>query len=77
MLTIRVADTGIGVAAHQLPQVFDKFYRVQDKSTAGIPGTGLGLTRSIAEDHGGRIAVESTGGGSVFVVELPGCPPAV
>jgi two-component system phosphate regulon sensor histidine kinase PhoR len=79
MVTIRVADTGIGMAAHHLPRVFDKFYRVHDASPKGIPGTGLGLaiTKSIVENHGGRIDVESTEGvGSVFVVEIPGCSPA-
>ncbi len=78
MVTIRVADTGIGIAARHLPHVFDKFYRVHDASTAEIPGTGLGLaiTKSIVENHGGRIAVESIEGvGSVFVVEIPRCPP--
>ncbi len=73
-VTIRVADTGIGIPARHLPHVFDKFYRVHDASTKGIPGTGLGLaiTRSIVESHGGTIRVESTEGvGSVFLVELP------
>jgi PAS domain S-box-containing protein len=76
-VTIRVADTGIGIGARHLPHVFDKFYRVHDAAT--IPGTGLGLaiTKSIVETHGGRISVESVeGAGSVFVVELPACPPA-
>jgi two-component system sensor histidine kinase BaeS len=76
-VTIRVADTGIGIRAHHLPHLFDKFYRVSDTSTAGIPGTGLGLaiTKSIVESHGGQIRVESTEGvGSVFTVDLPGCP---
>ena len=76
-VTIRVADTGIGIAPRHLPHVFDKFYRVHDAATKDIPGTGLGLaiTKSIVESHGGRIAVESTEGtGSVFVVELPECP---
>jgi signal transduction histidine kinase len=75
-VTIRVADTGIGIPARHLPHVFDRFYRVHDAATKDIPGTGLGLaiTRSIVESHGGRIAVESTeGAGSVFVVELPEC----
>jgi signal transduction histidine kinase len=74
MVAIRVADTGIGIAAHHLPHLFDKFYRVHDASTAGIPGTGLGLaiTKSIVESHGGRARVESAEGeGRVFVVELP------
>jgi signal transduction histidine kinase len=77
-VTIRVADTGIGIAARHLPHVFDKFYRVHDAATKDIPGTGLGLaiTKSIVESHGGRIAVESTEGtGSVFVIELPECRP--
>ena len=78
MTTIRVADTGIGIGAQHLPHVFDKFYRVHDASTKGIPGTGLGLAiaKRIVENHGGRIGVESTEGvGSVFVVDIPSCPP--
>jgi two-component system phosphate regulon sensor histidine kinase PhoR len=78
-VTIRVADTGIGIPARHLPHVFDKFYRVHDASTKDIPGTGLGLaiTKSIVESHGGRIRVESTEGvGSVFLVDLPAFPPA-
>ena len=76
-VTIRVADTGIGIRAHHLPHLFDKFYRVEDGSTAGIPGTGLGLAiaKSIVESHGGRIGAESVeGSGSVFWVALPECP---
>jgi len=78
-VTVRVADTGIGIAPQHLPRVFDKFYRVNDASTKGIPGTGLGLAiaKSIVDNHGGRIAVESSeGSGSVFVVDIPGCPRA-
>jgi PAS domain S-box-containing protein len=78
-VTVRVADTGIGIPAHHLPHVFEKFYRVRDASTKGIPGTGLGLaiTKSIVESHDGRIRVESAEGvGSVFVVDLPAHPPA-
>ena len=72
IVAIRVADTGIGIAAHHLPHLFDKFYRVHDASTAGIRGTGLAITKSIVESHGGRVRVESAEGeGSVFVVELP------
>ena len=73
-LTIRIADTGIGIPARDLPHVFDKFYRVQSDATRGTAGTGLGLaiTKSIVEAHGGRIRVESTeGAGTTFVVELP------
>jgi two-component system NtrC family sensor kinase len=76
---IRVADTGIGIPARHLSRVFDKFYRVQDPAAQDVPGTGLGLAiaKSIVDGHDGRILVESAeGAGSVFTVELPGCPPA-
>ena len=74
---IQVTDNGIGIPARDLPHVFDKFYRVASKATAGIAGTGLGLaiTRSIVEAHAGRIGVDSTEDiGSTFWVELPGAP---
>jgi two-component system phosphate regulon sensor histidine kinase PhoR len=73
-VTIRVADTGLGIPARDLPHVFDKFYRVYTKATQGIAGTGLGLaiTKTIVESVGGRIRVESVeGAGTTFTVELP------
>ena len=73
-VTIRVIDTGIGIPARDLPQVFDKFYRVRSKATKSIAGTGLGraITRSLVEAYGGRIRAESIEGtGTTFVVELP------
>jgi signal transduction histidine kinase len=76
-VTVEVADTGIGIPAVDLPHVFEKFYRVKNRSTEGIPGTGLGLaiTRRIVETHGGRISAESTpGAGSTFAFTLPLAP---
>jgi two-component system phosphate regulon sensor histidine kinase PhoR len=76
-VTVEVADTGIGIPAADLPFVFDKFYRVKTKATAGIAGTGLGLAlvRSIIDAHGGRISVQSVAGqGSTFVFSLPAAP---
>ena len=73
---VAVTDTGIGIAAQDLPYVFDKFYRVQSKETSNIKGTGLGLaiTRSIIEAHNGRIWVNSTvGQGTTFAFSLPEC----
>jgi signal transduction histidine kinase len=73
-VTIRVSDTGLGIPARDLPHVFDKFYRVESKSTRGIAGTGLGLaiTKTIVESVGGRIRVESMKGtGTTFTLELP------
>src|SRR5262245_26925735 len=74
MVTVRVTDTGIGIAASDLPHVFDKFFRVKSKATREIAGTGLGLaiTRTIVEAFDGRIRVDSLeGSGATFTVELP------
>lgn len=73
-LALAVRDQGIGIAPEYLPRLFERFYRVQDQQTRHSDGTGLGLyvTRSIVEQHGGRITVESTPNvGSTFTVYLP------
>jgi signal transduction histidine kinase len=71
---VSVRDTGSGIAAEDLPYVFERFYRV-DKSrsrTTGGAGLGLAIARSLVEAHGGRIWVESTEGeGSTFTFALP------
>ncbi len=70
---IWVKDQGIGIAAADLPHVFDRFYRADDidRSISGF-GIGLYLTKELVQDHGGRIWVESTKGqGSTFFVALP------
>ena len=69
---IRVADSGIGIPAHDLPRLFSRFTRASNATQ--IPGTGLGLaiSRTIAEAHGGSIDVESAEGkGTTFTVRLP------
>ena len=69
-----VRDTGIGIDAENIDQVFDKFKQIGDTLTDKPHGTGLGLSicRQIVENHGGRIWVESTPGqGSVFRFTLP------
>src|SRR5262249_30775481 len=68
-----ITDTGIGIPEECLPQIFDRFYRVERKVHT-IKGTGLGLTivKSIVEEHGGRVAVTSSlGHGSTFTMYLP------
>jgi signal transduction histidine kinase len=68
---LEVSDTGPGIPPEELPRIFDRFFR---GSTSRPGGTGLGLAiaRWIAEEHGGRIEVESRPGrGSTFVVWLP------
>ncbi len=71
---ISVQDNGFGIAAPELPYLFDKFYRVQNEQTRNIKGTGLGLaiTQTIVEAHNGRIWVDSIfGEGSTFTFTLP------
>jgi PAS domain S-box-containing protein len=73
-VTIRVTDQGRGIAAYELPRVFDRFYRA---SSAGVhePGFGLGLfiTKGLVRAHGGQISVESElGRGTTFRVWFPG-----
>jgi PAS domain S-box-containing protein len=73
-LEIRVSDTGYGIAADQLPLIFDRFYRVKTDKTRYITGTGLGLpiVKSIVEAHNGTVRAESEEGvGSTFFVRLP------
>ena len=67
-------DTGIGIAAEDLPHIFDRFYRADKARSREYGGIGLGLSiaRWVAEAHGGSIEVRSSlGKGSVFQVRLP------
>ena len=69
-----VSDEGIGIPGHELPLVFEKFYRLDPNQTRGVGGTGLGLyiCRELTRRMNGRIWVTSTHGeGSTFFVELP------
>jgi signal transduction histidine kinase len=66
-----VEDTGMGIPADELPQLFRRFQRA--RNAAAIPGSGLGLAyvKAVAERHGGRVAAENTGRGACFTVTLP------
>lgn len=71
-----IKDTGIGIASHDLPHIFERFYRASKdrRREGGSGGTGLGLSLAqwIAERHGGRItATSQPGTGSTFLVDLP------
>ena len=73
---IRVRDTGIGIPAQLLTQIFDRFYRVdKSRSRRAGGGSGIGLTiaRAIVEAQGGSILAESPGEGqgSTFTFTLP------
>ncbi|MGH2740477.1 MAG: ATP-binding protein [Actinomycetota bacterium] len=74
-----VADTGIGIPSRDLPRIFERFYRVDRARARETGGTGLGLSiaKHVAEQHGGRIDVESElGRGSMFRVAFPVHPPS-
>ncbi len=74
MLTIIVADKGIGMSKEEQVRIFDRFYRVSGGNVHNIKGHGLGLSyaRGIVEAHGGKIIVESEKGhGSKFLIQLP------
>ena len=71
---VAVIDTGEGIAAEDLPHVFDRFYRGEKSRSRERGGSGLGLAiaRGIVEAHGGRIWAEANpGGGTIFRFTLP------
>jgi signal transduction histidine kinase len=69
---LRVRDTGVGIPAHLLPRVFERFFRADPARSQ--PGTGLGLAiaKWIADVHQADLSVESEPGvGSVFTAAFP------
>jgi two-component system, OmpR family, sensor kinase len=67
-----VADTGAGIAAADLPHVFDRFYRADQSRTKPGAGLGLSIVQAIVEAHGGAItAASQPGAGARFTVVLP------
>jgi two-component system sensor histidine kinase BaeS len=73
-LSIAVRDTGVGIAAEDLPRIFDRFWRADTSRARATGGSGLGLSiaRKLAEAHGGDIRVTSrVGAGTAFTVRVP------
>jgi len=72
---IRIRDSGIGIAAEDLPGIFDMFSQVDSslERSAGGLGIGLSLVRRVVQMHGGTVVASSAGlgRGSEFVVRLP------
>ena len=73
-VTLRVADTGIGIAENHLPRIFERFYRVDKGRSRSVGGTGLGLSivKHIANVYEGQIHIESTvGKGTTISIRFP------
>jgi signal transduction histidine kinase len=67
-ISIRVSDTGAGIAAENLAQIFEPFFTTKPRGT----GLGLAVARRIVEEHKGEIRVETeVGKGTSFIVRLP------
>lgn len=74
---VSVADTGMGIAAEHLPQLFSRFFRADAARTQGGAGLGLAIVQAIAQAHGGSVSVVSeVGVGSTFTLRLPAPSPA-
>jgi signal transduction histidine kinase len=74
LLEIAVKDTGIGIAAEDIPRLFQPFQQLESSFQKRYAGTGLGLslTKRLVELHGGGIRVESEKGkGSAFIFSIP------
>ena len=70
---LRVTDTGPGIAAEDLPHIFQRFYQADHSRSQEGHGLGLAISKNIAEVHGWRIRAESESGrGAIFVVALHG-----
>ncbi len=75
---LRVEDTGIGIPAEDLPELFERFHRGRNSAAYSGNGLGLAIVKRVIERHGGRVAAESPGEGACFRVWLPvanGAPP--
>src|SRR5439155_12898310 len=71
LVTLRISDSGQGIAADHLDKIFDPFFSTKEHGT----GLGLALTQQIVVEHGGSIDVQSAPGkGTTFTVRLPAAP---
>lgn len=73
-VTLAVKDSGIGISKEDVPNIFDRFFRVKGKATRHITGSGLGLAlvKEVVEAHKGYIDIESSPGvGTTFTLSFP------
>lgn len=69
---LRVRDTGVGIPAHLLPRVFERFFRADPARSQSGTGLGLAIAKWIADVHRAELSVESElGEGSAFTVAFP------
>ena len=67
-VSIRVTDSGLGVAEAVREQIFEPFFSSKEEGS----GLGLSISRRIVEEHGGTLSLEAGGGsGAAFVIRLP------
>lgn len=69
-----VKDTGVGIPAHELPRLFERFHRVENQKSRSFEGSGIGLAlvQELVKLHGGSITVESKiGTGTSFKIDVP------
>lgn len=74
---LQIEDTGMGIAAVDVPHLFQRFYRGSHIGQSNIRGTGLGLAivKEIVDLHGGQVLVKSEEGkGTIFCIYLPAQP---
>lgn len=72
--SIKVTDTGVGIASEDIPKLFQQFTRIPNERSNKVSGTGVGLylARSLTEMHGGTITVKSKlGVGTTFTIIIP------
>jgi signal transduction histidine kinase len=71
-VAVEVSDTGVGIPEHQVPHVFERFYRADEARSTEGSGLGLAIASQIARDHGGSIEMHSkVGEGSSFTLHIP------
>ena len=77
-VVVEVADTGAGIAEHDLPRIWERLYRGDQSRAERGRGLGLSLVRAIVTAHGGTAEVHSVPGqGATFTLRLPAHPPGV
>jgi signal transduction histidine kinase len=70
-LTMWVQDTGIGVPANDLPQLFNRFHRARNASAYSGSGLGLAIVKAVVEGHGGQVAAQNMDPGMRFSIRVP------